>query len=181
MKNPDAPATKRQRWALFCITKEDWRDRDITKREASDLIGKLGSKKKTAKKTKTNHYVELFNKAIAAGKEALEAATPTPMVVQRHANMFDDNSPVEESWYVEGGVCGFAWVNVKCKGEGLRFINALKKHGLDRWRKDGYYGGYTYWVREGGQSMQRKEAYANAFAHVLQEAGIPCYASSRMD
>lgn len=181
MKNPDAPATKRQRWALFCITKEDWRDRDITKREASDLIGELGGKKKTAKKTKTNHYVELFNKAIAAGNAALKATTPNPMVVTEHENMFDDNSPVKNSWFVADGPCGFAWVNVKCKGEGLRFINALKKHGLDRWRKDDYYGGYTYWVREGNQSIQLKEAYAEAFASVLREGGINCYASSRLD
>lgn len=181
MNNPDAPATKRQTWALFCITKEDYRDRGLTKREASDLIGELGNKKKKTKKPKTNHYVDLNDKAIAAGLAALKDATPTPMVVQQHANMLDDNSPVEKSWFVEGGVCGFAWINVKCRGEGLKFINALKKQGLDNWRKDGYYGGYTYWVREGGQSMERKEAYDQAFARILYEAGINAHNYSRMD
>ncbi len=181
MNNPNAPATKRQLWALFCITKEDHRDKGLTKSEASDLIKLKGGKKKTTKKAKTNHYIDLFNKAIAAGKEALDAATPTPMIVQQHASVFDDNSPVVEEWHVEGGVCGFAWVNVKCKGEGLKFINALKKHGLDRWSKDGYYGGYTYWVREGDQSMERKEAYAHAFARVLYEGGINAHNYSRMD
>lgn len=42
MENPNAPATSRQRWALYLITKEDYRDRHITKQEAADLIKKLG-------------------------------------------------------------------------------------------------------------------------------------------
>jgi len=185
IKNPNEPASRKQLWALFCITKEDWRDKGLTKGEASKLIAELGGKKngKGKKATpKKNAYVDLFEKAYAAGLAALKAATPTPMVVQQHANVLNDNSPVVKEWFVEGGVCGFAWVNIKCKGEGLKFINALKKRGLpDGLRKDGYYGGYTLWVREGGQSMQRKEAFAYAFADVLREAGITCYASSRMD
>ena len=182
MNNPNAPATRRQLWALFCITKEDWRERGLTKAEASDLIKKLGNKKHTKKKSsKKNDYVALHEKALAAGMKALNECVPNPMVVQQHANMMDDNSPVVKSWYVGDGVCGFAWVRVKCKGEGLRFINAMKKHGIDRWRKDDYYGGYQLWVREGNQSMQRKEAFAEAYAEVLREAGVKAYAGSRMD
>jgi hypothetical protein len=182
MNNPDAPATKRQTWALFCITKEDYRNKGLTKAEASDLIKKLGDKNRTkTTKPKKNSYVEIYEKALTAGLAALKAATPTPMVVQQHANMMDDNSPVVQEWFVADGPCGFAWVNVKCKGEGLRFVNAMKKHDSDRWRKDGYYGGYTFWVREGNQSIQKKEAFAEAFAEVLREAGINAHWSSRLD
>ncbi len=42
MNNPNEPATSRQRWALYLITKEDYRNKDITKQEAADLIKKLG-------------------------------------------------------------------------------------------------------------------------------------------
>lgn len=181
MNNPDGPATKRQLWALFCITKEDWRGKGLTKAEASDLIKKLGDKKHTKKTSKKNSYVEIYEKAFAAGLAALKAATPVPMVVQQHADMMNDHSPVVKEWFVADGACGFAWVNVKCKGEGLKFINAMKKHASDRWRKDGYYGGYTFWVREGNQSIQRKEAFAAAFADVLRENGIDAYWSSRLD
>lgn len=42
MENPNAPATSRQRWALYLITKKDYRDVELTKQEAADLIKKLG-------------------------------------------------------------------------------------------------------------------------------------------
>lgn len=42
MNNPNEPATSRQRWALYLITKEDYRNVELTKREAADLIKKLG-------------------------------------------------------------------------------------------------------------------------------------------
>ena len=44
-----------------------------------------------------------------------------------------------------------------------------------------YYGGWYVSVREFGQSMTRKEAYAEAFAKVLTEEGMSCYVDSRMD
>jgi hypothetical protein len=181
MNNPNAPATKRQTWALFCITKEDYRNKGLTKAEASDLIKKLGNKKHAKNTSKKNSYVEIYEKALAAGAAALKACTPNPMVVQQHANMLDDNSPVVQEWYVADGACGFAWVNVKCKGEGLKFVNAMKKHDPDRWRKDHYYKGYTFWVREGIQSIQKKEAFADAFTKVLREVGIRAYSMSRLD
>ena len=37
------------------------------------------------------------------------------------------------------------------------------------------------WVGEFNQSVTRKEAYAQAFAEVLREAGVTAYASSRKD
>ena len=44
-----------------------------------------------------------------------------------------------------------------------------------------YYGGWYVSVREFGQSLTRKEAYAEAFAKVLSEVGMRCYVDSRMD
>lgn len=139
-------------------------------------------------KRKSERMIDLYHHAVKAGKEAMGKCTPTPMIVSQHQNMLDDNSPVEKEYYVPQGVCGFAWVNVKAKGKGLTFINALKKEGLATkklthapFRKDHYYGGYTHWVREGGQSYEIKCAYAYAFAEVLHEAGLPCHAMSRLD
>jgi hypothetical protein len=125
-----------------------------------------------------------------AGTTAMKLAIPTPMVVQQHADMTDDNSPVAQEWHVEGGVCGFAWVNFKVKTPIERkFLAALKKAGMassdinahTRWNRDSYYKGYTYWVRNGGRSMTRKEAYGQAFAEVLRDYGINARCMSRMD
>lgn len=51
INNPDDPATSRQLWALFCITKKDYRGKGLTKQQASDLIGELNSGKKIEDKT----------------------------------------------------------------------------------------------------------------------------------
>lgn len=146
------------------------------------------SKNSKPKKTNKNQWIELAEKAHKAGLKAAEDCVPTPMVVAQHANPLDDSSPVTKAWHVPSGVCGFAWVNVKYKGAGAKFLNALKKQGLAgdindhcEWRKDSYYGGYTHWVHVGGQSYEIKCAYASAYANVLNEAGIKAYSMSRLD
>ena len=62
---------------------------------------------------KADVYKELVIKAHEAGMAAIDGCVPTPMVVEQHESVFDDNSPVVESWYVSEGMCGFAWVKLK--------------------------------------------------------------------
>ena len=77
---------------------------------------------------------------------------------------------------MEGGVCGFAGVVIKpARG---KFVSYLKSIGIGNKH---YYGGYYVSVREFGQSLTRKEAYASAYAKVLSEVGMSCYVDSRMD
>jgi len=125
---------------------------------------------------------QLWQEAKEAGMSALKAADPIPMTV----------TDGTQNWHVEGGVCGFAWVSFKHKGETGKFLNYLKKLGLVETAQTGrhgqsveitksYGGGFSYWVSEGGQSMQRKEAFAFAMSKYLRNNGIECYAGSRMD
>ena len=118
---------------------------------------------------------ELFSQAHEAGLTAGNAITPNPMVVQRHANMMNDSSPVAQGWIVPDGPCGFAWINTPGTSA---FARWLKKTGKAR---KSYAGGYNISVSEFGQSMSRKEAYANAFAKVLTAEGVTACAESRMD
>jgi hypothetical protein len=162
-----------------------------TKRDNEGVISSAAATKlkpKSTKKSKVNKYLELFKNAEKAGMEALKECVPTPMMVVEHESPFDDNSPVKNAWHVPQGACGFAWVNIKYRGEGAKLINAMKKAklagGINSWaslRKDDYYGGYTYWVSAGNQSIELKEAFAYAMVRVLEEAGVSCYASSRLD
>lgn len=139
-----------------------------------ELIG-LGATG-TPKKNKAQDWQKLYNEADAAGNEAVSKCNVVPMVVQQHANVMDDSSPVTQSWYVSDGVCGFAWVTVRPGN--CSFAKWLVKNNLAR---SAYGGGVSIWISQFNQSMQKKECYADAFAKVLRDAGIKAYAGSRMD
>jgi hypothetical protein len=185
-------ATTRQTWAIFCLSGYDVRAAGLSLERASHWIDWLKSPDKSAAlatiaatpgavqkgkaKVSGDEHAALFDKAHAAGMAAVQAAQVVPMVVQQHANPADDNSPVVKQWFVEGGSCGFAWVKVRPAN--CSFALWLKKH---KGARTGYTGGMEYSVHEFGQSIQRKESYARAFARVLSEAGIKAYAQSRDD
>lgn len=120
--------------------------------------------------------LRLLEKARAHGMQAAASVQPVPMVIGPDP-AFPGCAPSARTYVVEGGVCGFAWVNIKpARGP---FVAALKARGVGR--PDSYYGGYTIWVTEHGQSMARKEAHAQAMARVLCEAGVQAHAMSRID
>ena len=243
-KNPTGEPTRKQTFAVFCMTGQDIRDCKLTRQEVSNMIGDLKSKgdhtlpngkkytdksgdetdfictkealRETANKLwdkksrpftvgavlkskkrvkpKKSWALGLIEQAEVAGEKAMQELIDSrkvkPMVVQQHENMMDDSSPVTEQWVVPGGPCGFASIRVKCtNGPSRRFINQLKKAGLagDRnsfcdWSKSDYYGGYMKsFTMIGGQSLAYKEAYAHAYARVLEAEDINTWVWSRMD
>jgi len=118
--------------------------------------------------TTTNRWAKLGIEAHTAGMAALKAVTPRPMTVREtHGS---------REWHSEEGLCGFAWINVRPGNCG--FARWAKSRNLGH---KGYHGGYNVWVRDGGMSVERKEAYARAYAAVLTEAGIKAYANSKLD
>lgn len=175
----------------------------------------------TQKDALHKRFSEIVKNADAAGRAAVAAMRPVPMVVGTPRNMMaslmggDDGGfdPDQPTYYVADGVCGFAEVVVRSeKGPGgteaRKFEKWLKGQvaskyparyafgatdGERGWYERGnsvcnephrhYYGGTSVWVGGFNQSMQKKEAYARAFAAVVNEhvAGVSAYASSRMD
>jgi hypothetical protein len=139
--------------------------------------------------TTRTDYEALLVEASQAGMAALEAATPTPMVVYEADGLTDKPKPGGQSWYESDGACGFAWVVIRPATTG--FARWLKKNRfeVDRSIKEveggswgtSYYGGYQFWVWAGGQSVDRKSAFADAFAGVLKQAGYDAYPQSRLD
>jgi hypothetical protein len=136
---------------------------------------------------------------------AVESATITPMVVGTPRNLmasltggddggFDPSQPI---YHVPGGVCGFAWVKLYARAtESRKFVNWLKgsvksskpcsdvQPNVIQSARPSYEGGVDMWVMGFGQSMQTKEAYADAFTKVLREAeidGLNVFSQSRMD
>lgn len=152
--------------------------------------GQKKSKKTSQRKSKNTVFSEsakdranreLFERAIVAGKEAAETHEAVPMVVQEHANVLDDSSPVVKTYApAMGGVCGFAFAIIKPGN--CSFALWLKKTGN---------GDYSdYWrgvlviaedVKYNGQSLSSKESFNNAFARVVGAEGIRVDTRSWMD
>lgn len=117
-------------------------------------------------------FEALLSVAHQKGLEAGYAVNPRPMVV---VESDIEGKPRGQSYYCSEGLCGFAYVNLT-KGNSS-FALWAKRQGY--FRKG--YKVTTMSVSDFNQSVERKEAYAHAYAQVLRNAGIDCYASSRLD
>ena len=132
----------------------------------------------TAPKLGKAEIAALIRRAEEAGAKAGADRIPEPMHVIERANPWDDRSPIVKRYApIEGGVCGFAWITVRPGNSPV--ANYLKNTG--KGRTDSYAGGVMVWVSQYGQSMERKVAYAYAYASVLRDAGVKAYAGDRMD
>jgi hypothetical protein len=122
---------------------------------------------KTERESRYQKFSDLVEKAITEGLRAGRDCRPIPMYV------VDQGVPIDR---IDDGACGFAWVTVKPANSS--FAIWAKKNKLMR---SAYGGGVQYWVSEFGQSVDRKAAFAGAFAKVLREAGINAVAGDRLD
>lgn len=119
----------------------------------------------------------LHEAAHEAGTKAATQHTPTPMRVAQRFDPLDDSSPIVKDYgVIDEGLCGFAWIVVKPANSS--FALWLKRNRIGR---AGYGGGIHIWVSQFGQSYERKEKYANAYALTLVEAGLKAYSDSRLD
>jgi hypothetical protein len=119
---------------------------------------------------------DIHDEAVNAGLEAGSRHKPVPMIVGEEKTLFSNEIDYDKKvYYVESGVCGFAWVEIfPARG---KFVSYLKKNDIGRVGDRGY----RIPVFVFGQSLERKEKYAEAFASVLKKHGIKAYANSRVD
>jgi hypothetical protein len=126
----------------------------------------------------------ICDKADTAGQVAVEKLKVTPMIVGQETSLFSGKIDYSKTtYYVEDGVCGFAWVDVYPAHKGNTRLGKDERKVLEAsgFKKDVYGKKYYKWISAFNQSMQKKEAYADAFAKVLRENGLKAYAGSRLD
>lgn len=115
MENKYGTATARQRWALYCITKKDYRETMLSKEEAAELIKKLGTpnyKKKTNVKTNAKTIEdELGDYLYKHWDEVMKSAMPSM-----------DKKGIVETEY-DGNVKRFAFIGVGC---GITYLTHRK-------------------------------------------------------
>jgi hypothetical protein len=149
----------------------------VAKQEA---IAKAAAEKKsvkepTAKFSKTA-CKKIYNEAYAAGIKAGNEVGVPKFVVGEPTTPLGGNIDYSKPTYILDGLCGFAWVDIfPARGS---FVTFLKSQGIG---DKNYNSGYGIWIKEFGQSVDRKYAFAQAFAEVLQKYGIRAYAGSRLD
>ncbi len=125
------------------------------------------SAEKAIRAQRYTEFEALTAAAHAAGIKAGRECRPIPMMVCTAAGV-----PIE---CVDDGACGFAWIAF---AGNTAFGRWAKKQGI----ADAHYpSGLSIWVTEFGQSVDRKESYAAAYARVLRDAGIDAYSGSRLD
>lgn len=146
----------------------------IHKKEARKNFFEIINKGKKERNERDNVFAKIFEQAHLAGMEAANNCRPTPMVVQEIKNQLDDNSKVTKEWVIADGVCGFAWVEIKPGN--CAAANYMKRKILNKKN-----GKAVLFVHQFNQSMERKQAYAYAYANVLNNNNIKAYAYSRMD
>jgi hypothetical protein len=122
------------------------------------------------------NFRKIYVEASEAGETAANALVPAPMVLQE-VGIDDKPYPGSKSYYVPEGACGFAWI--KIRPANCAFAKWLKSEGIVD--HVAYNVGYDIWISQYGQSIDKKEAHANAAAEVLRIYGINAYGQSRLN
>lgn len=108
-------------------------------------------------------YEEIFERAFKAAAEACDG------YLTRYPGQ----------WYP----CGFAWVVLGGRDPAVNYLKKNKERYGRLAGDKGYPKGWHIWdpANSGTQCMEAKVEGARAFAKVMQDAGIDCYADCRMD
>jgi hypothetical protein len=132
----------------------------------------------------TQTYKAICDKANAAGVAAVEKLQVVPMIVGQETGFLSGKIDYSKpTYYVEDGVCGFAWVDVFPANKGNTRAGKEERQILENagFSKNDYTKTHQMWISDYNQSMQKKETYARAFAEVLRTNGIKAHSRSRMD
>lgn len=125
---------------------------------------------------------DILVEASEGAEQAVKDCTPRAIIVGEAIGLSNEIDESKPTYYIEGGVCGFASVVIKpARG---KFVAELKK------RKIGsahYYGGYSVSSWQFAPSIRRDQSYERACAaasgavEVLRSYGINAYVDSRID
>ena len=102
------PASNRQLWALYCITKTDYRNKNISRDEANRLINELGNPEY---KKKTKNQDSLKNEMIKYIKDNFgEIFTEVLNTLKARSTVSLDMGGKTQTYNFIGFGCGFVWL-----------------------------------------------------------------------
>lgn len=108
----DNSATSRQRWALYCITKKDYRNVEISKEEAAKLIQELGNKdyQKKSNKSLSEQLLNYLNQHIDELYKACLSEIGYKSVLEDDVN---SDPKTKQRWAFVGCGCGMTWLKYR--------------------------------------------------------------------
>lgn len=180
------PATKRQTWALFCLTKQDYRNKGLSKEQASKLISELSEAQNKTRWTESKVKAVIREARIAGGK----AADIMLGKLQEQGPKF---AVVNDPEYGGDGkiagvmldVCGMATMRILARGKFYLLCKKLSENdkSLRFLCQRGYYGGgrLSIFDMTGRQELSVNETAYRAAAEVLANYGIEATVESRID
>lgn len=124
----DNTATPRQRWALYCITKKDYRNEILSKEEAAHLIQELGTpnyKKKTTKKTIEEELLDYIKENIDDLYKAFLAEIGCKSVIEDELPGKDGK---KNRYAFVGFGCGITWLKYRKSKNAEAIDEAARKY-----------------------------------------------------
>lgn len=186
------PASPRQLWALYCITKNDYRDKNLSKDEAARLISEMGnpnykkkSKGKTTIKDELLDYIkDNFDDIFGEASKSLKLRSTVTMTCDGK----------EKNYAFIGYGCGFTWLTYDKRSKIGKEIEQAAKEIRNKEVRDLFIKQFTnterkYFENIGcpleaiwAQDMNIQCSYYHVVAQFGQSKGVKkmCY-DSRLD
>ena len=186
------PASPRQLWALYCITKTDYRDKNISRDEANRLIKELGNPE-YKKKVKTP--VSMKDEMIKYIEDNFgEIFTEVSKTLKARSTVSLDMGGKTKHYNFIGFGCGFVWLEYDKRSKIGKEIEKLAKEvhrneGLKLFLSQFTKTERNYYEEIGcpleaiwQQDMNIKESYYHLIAQFGMSKGVKkmCY-NSRLD
>lgn len=124
-------ATPRQRWALYCITKKDYRNEVLSKEEAARLIQELGDpqyKKKSSKKTIEDELLDYLKDHIDDMYQAFLTETGYKSIIE---DEIPDSNGKKQRFAFVGLGCGFTYLKYRKSKKAVAIDEAARKYRTD--------------------------------------------------
>jgi len=121
-------ATPRQRWALYCITKKDYRNEILSKEEAAKLIQELGDpqyKRKNSKKTIGDELLDYLKEHIDEMYQAFLGETGYKSILE---DEIPDVNGKKQRFAFVGMGCGMTWLKYRKSKRATEIDEAARKY-----------------------------------------------------
>jgi len=180
-------ATKRQLWALYCITKKDWRGENLTFEKASEMLSELTRESREKENKVLSAIINGRKKGIEAMKEFRE-----PDAIIYETEGLSERPKEGRKAYYEKSFSGCGWCYLLTwDRELVRILKRIAKKDKEEeeWRhkeftlQKNYQSGWKIKCAEcySNGHIERLKAYYKGIKEELEKLGYEVFVHVRLD